>query len=78
MAAKPRNPVVLLAVRGEALAVSVGGALWRGDTAARAAGPPTAAAFSADGGALAVAADPKALVVLACCADGRFRTVLSM
>lgn len=74
------SPTVVLCAYGNLKAIRAGHALWRGDVRSRAAGPPSAAAFSPDGGALAICADPKTLLVLACEPndDVDFRTVMEM
>lgn len=70
--------VVVHAAAHGRVAATVGGALCRGDDAARATGASTAAAFRDDGALLAVAADPKTLMVLAAGAEGTMRTLLWM
>lgn len=69
--------VVVHAAAHGRLAATVGGTLWLGDDAAR-TGASTAAAFRADGALLAVAADPKTLLVLAASVEGAMRTLLWM
>jgi hypothetical protein len=77
MPALSASPVVLLAAGPAHKAICTAGALWEGDASARAVAA-TAAAFSPDGAALAVAADPKLLLVLVRDEGDCFRTVLKV